>query len=44
MRNIKNTSVPANGVMLFFLRTVMQRHIPAAKIDDASTGINVFFV
>jgi hypothetical protein len=30
--------------MLFFLRTVVQRHVPTAEIDDAGTGVNVLFV
>ena len=41
VRDIKNPCVAAHGVVFFDLRTIVHRHIPAAKIDHARTCANV---
>ena len=44
MRDVEDTCALAHGMMLFFLRPVVQRHVPATEIDDACAGLDVFVV
>ena len=44
VRDVEDPRVAAHGVVFFFLRAVMQRHVPAAEVDDARVGGDVLVV
>jgi hypothetical protein len=44
MRDIKHAGIATHGVMFFFLRAVVQWHIPATEVDDASCGCDVLVI
>ena len=44
VRHVEDPGILPYGKVLFFLRTIVQRHIPATEIDDACTGFNVLVV
>jgi hypothetical protein len=42
--DIKYTGMLSHRMMFFFLRSIVQRHIPAAEIDDSSACFHVLVV
>ena len=41
VRDVEHAGVGAHGVVLFNLRAVVHRHVPAGKIDHAGAGGNM---
>ena len=44
VRYVEHAGTLANGEMLLFLRTIVQRHVPAAEIDDTRAGFDVLVI
>ncbi len=41
VRHVEDAGMLSHGVVLFLLRAVVQRHVPATEIDDARAGSDV---
>ena len=44
VRYVEHAGLITHGMMLFLLRTVVQRHVPATEIDDPRSGLEMLFV
>ena len=42
VRDIEHAGILAHGVVLFQLRAIGQRHVPAAEVDHSGAGGDVF--